>query len=202
MGYYIRVLATDQAPLDEGELRQHLPDTPQAELIVVRKNETGWSQLVLRHIGGPEIALIEKDPVLPGELGEAEIQEFIEEARRGKPDSAARWLEQYLARVKAIYAFQLLSGTDVNDGWSAVHALQSHIWRNRGGILQADGEGFSNEDGYSILWQFADHVEGDWNMALLDHNGRWISFEMELGNREQRDAFLQGVLPNGVKVLP
>ena len=56
--------------------------------------------------------------------------------------------------MKVIYAFQLLSGTEVNDGWDGVHFLRGRIWRELGGILQADLEGFSNEDGYHILWQF------------------------------------------------
>lgn len=201
MGYYIRVLATNPTPLDERDLRECLPSAPQTELVVESKDETGWSQVMLRHVAGPEIAVIERNPVLHGELGEAEIKEFIEEVRHGKPDSAARWLEQYLPRVKTIYAFQLLHGTDINDGWSAVHTLQRHIWNTRDGILQADGEGFSNEDGYTILWQFADDATGDWNLAVLDDSGRWVSFEMDLGNREQRAAFVQGVLPKGVKVL-
>lgn len=119
----------------------------------------------------------------------------------GRPESAARWLERYLPRVKAIYAFQLLSGADFQGGWAAVHALQSCIWRKRGGILQADGEGFSNEDGYQILWQFADTADGAWNMAVLDKGGIWIPFEMNLGDPEQRTAFLEGRVPEGAKLL-
>jgi hypothetical protein len=71
----------------------------------------------------------------------------------------------------------------------------------RGGILQADGEGFSNEDGYLILWQFADTVDGDWNMAVLDKDGSWIRFQMNLGDPEQRAAFLKGRVPEGAKIL-
>jgi len=201
MGYYIRVLATDETPLPGDELRGCLPDKPSCELDFETKDEAGWSQLLLRHVGGPAIAVIERNPVLPGPLGEEEIGEFVDDAKSGMPDSAARWLSQYLPRVKVIYAVQLLSGTDVDDGWSAVHALRGYIWRKRGGIFQADGGGFSNEDGYHILWQFSDHVAGNWNMAVLDEAERWIRFEMDLGNREQRAAFLDGKLPDQAKLL-
>jgi hypothetical protein len=51
---------------------------------------------------------------------------------------------------------QLLSGTDVDDGWTPLHRVHSAVWNHVGGIFQADGEGFSDEDGFTILWQFAE----------------------------------------------
>jgi hypothetical protein len=170
--------------------------------VAKQNNDQGWMQLVLRNSGGAEIALVERNPVFPGELGEEELAELIEEIKEEKPFSAARWLEQYLPRVKVIYAFQILGGAYVNDGWEAVHALQAFIWTKCGGILQADGEGFSNEDGYCILWQFSEEVTGSWNMAVLNEAEQWIRFEMNLGNRQQRVAFLEGRLPKGVTILP
>jgi hypothetical protein len=96
MGYYIRVLATDDTSLSEQELRECLPDTPDSELIVEGKDERGWLQLVLRHADGPEIAAIERNLVIPGELGESEITEFVEEVKVGRPQSAGRWLERFM----------------------------------------------------------------------------------------------------------
>lgn len=201
MGYYIRVLAPDASVLKEDELRSALPSIPQCELVVTEGDDGGWSTVILRHPDETEIAILERNPVTPSALGDAEIGEFLEEAKVGQPKSAGVWLEQYLKRIRVIYAFQLLQGTDVADGWHAVHALQSYIWNKRGGILQSDGEGFTNEDGYHILWQFSEDVEGSWNMAILDGSGQWIRFEMDLGNREHRAAFLEGKLPKNAKVL-
>ena len=76
-----------------------------------------WEQLVLSHPNGPEIALIEYNPVIEDEIGQEELQEFIEEVSEYKPISAAHWLEEYLPKVKVIYAFDLLSGTEVEGGW-------------------------------------------------------------------------------------
>jgi hypothetical protein len=95
------------------------------------------------------------------------LEEFISEVDDYQPASAAQWLKEYLPRVRVIYALQLLSGTDVDDGWDSVHTIQGAIWNKSGGILQADLEGFSNEDGHHILWQFSEHVTGPWNMAVL-----------------------------------
>lgn len=99
-----------------------------------------------------------------------------------------------------IYAFRLLSGTDVNDGWSRLHSVYNAVWQAAGGILQSDGEGFSNEAGYTILWQFSEAATGSWNVGVLS-DGRWVNFEIDLGNSEHREAFLQGKVPAGVRLL-
>jgi hypothetical protein len=122
--------------------------------------EPEWAQLRLRHKTGQEIALIERNPVRPGELGQEELNEFIDNIQDEKPDSAVEWLLRFLPRVRTIYAFQLLSGKEVDAGWGGVHAVQRAIWKEVGGILQADLEGLSNEDGYHILWQFIGDPEG------------------------------------------
>lgn len=199
MGYYIRVLGRTDVPLSIAALRACLPATPAAELNEESSDQSGWSQLILRHTDGAEIAIVEKNPVIPGELGAEEIGEFVDEVQEAQPVSASRWLVDYLSSVAVIYAFQLLSGTDIRDGWDALHALKSYIWKQVGGILQADLEGFSNEQGQHILWQFSEKVDGEWDMAVLDRDGKWVSFTMDLGNLEHRRAFLDGEVPPGAK---
>lgn len=84
-----------------------------------------------------------------------------------------RWLLDYLDEVKTIYAFQHLQGSETVDGSNALHALRTALWERGDAILQADGEGFTNEEGYHIVWQFSDTVSGPWNMAVLqDETGR------------------------------
>jgi hypothetical protein len=56
-------------------------------------------------------------------------------------------------------------------------------------------EGFSNEKGHHVLWQFSEVVEGEWNVAVLDPDGKWVAFTMDLGNLEHRRAFLDGRVP-------
>ena len=94
-----------------------------------------WFQLILAHKTGQEIALIERNPVIPGELGEEELNEFIENVKGEKPKSAAEWLLRYLPQVKVIYAFQLLIGAEVNNGWDGLNSLRSWIKKKVGGIL-------------------------------------------------------------------
>jgi len=196
MGYYIRVLGEklDNIPLDE--LRQ----VSRPAVLHPEGEGDAWEQLTLSHKAGQEIAVIEKNPVAEGQLGADELQEFIDDVPDYKPKSAATWLQHYLPSVKVIYAFRVLSGADSEDGWAPLHRLYNAVWKRAGGILQSDGEGFSDEDGYTILWQFSDSVIGIWNMGVLK-DGRWVHFQMDLGNEHHRYAFLSGRTPDGVEIL-
>jgi hypothetical protein len=197
LGYYTRVLGktVDNVPLDK------LRETARPAILnVSRGDDTAWTELTLRHPTGKEMALVEKNPVVQGELGADELQEFMDEVTHYKPDSAAIWLQQYLPTVKVIYAFQLLGGTDVDDGQDHLHRVYTTIWNHVGGILQADGEGFSDEDGFTILWQFDEKVSGPWKMGIL-REGSWVHFEMDLGNDRHRESFRRGEIPLGIKLV-
>lgn len=203
MGYYVRVLAEKAEVIPVSEIQKRLD---QEGLVVRADLEAGkandWWQIVLRHQSdGVEITSIERDVVDPGELGESEIEEFLEEIEDARPESAAQWLTQYLPSVKVIYAFQILSGTDDRPGgWEAVHAVMDELHTRLGGIHQADAEGFTNQNGHHILWDFPDGVEGPYEMAVLEED-TWRAFEMDLGNPAHREAFLNGQVPDGVTLL-
>ena len=77
------------------------------------------------------------------------------------------------------------------EGSNALHALRSKLWERGDAIIQADGEGFTNEEGYHIVWQFSDSVSGPWNMGVLQ-DGVWRHFSMDLGDPDHRAAFLKG----------
>jgi hypothetical protein len=197
LGYYIRVLGTRLNDVPIADLRTAASP---ALIDVDDRGEPAWQQFILKHQDGTEIALVEKNLVAPGELGADELQEFLEEVPLHSPESAVAWLKEYLPSVKVIYAFQLLSGTDVKNGWTLLHSVYNAVWKYAGGILQADGEGFSNEEGYTILWQFGESVSGPWNVGVLI-KGRWLHFGIELGNPQHREAFWEGRIPGGVTVL-
>ena len=197
MGYYIRLLSPYDALPAYLQLIERLSSFDSVTLTVEDGEEGDWKQLLVAHVDGTPIASVERNLVRAGELGEEEIAEFLEEIEGCEPASAVAWLRDYLANVKCIYAFQILSGTETNDGWSAVYAVRSAIQESAGGIMQADGEGFSNEEGFHILWQFSDTAEGPWWMAVR-RGGEWVTFQMQLGNRRHREAFFRGEVPAGI----
>ena len=197
MGYYVRVLSTSSDCIPLSALQSALAKNKlRATLSADEGASNDWEQLVLSHDDGREIASIERNLVQDGSLGSDELAEFADEVADGKPANAAKWLLDYFPRVRCIYAFQVLSGTDHKNGWEILGAVKNRIWSFAPSILQADNEGFSNEDGYHILWQFSDSVDGAWAMGVLQ-DGSWKHFQMDLGNRKQREAFFQGQIPDG-----
>ncbi|QDZ62231.1 hypothetical protein EVD20_04460 [Elizabethkingia bruuniana] len=145
-------------------------------------------------MNGEYLTQIERNATHKG-VGKEEIEEFKEEIVEYMPVSASKWLYKYLDKIKVIYAFQLLNASMKEENFSIVETIKSVIWSKVGGIFQADNEGFSNENGYHILWQFSDDVIGEWNMAVKNFFGGWTNFTMDLGDEIQRKEFLAGKVP-------
>lgn len=196
MGYFTRVLSRDEEfpPLDE--LAQFIQaEQPQFKLTLESGTAEEWESLLLSGIDEVEVAVIERNPVFDGSVGQDEIADFVEEIQDCKPNSGVQWLEDYLSSVRTVYAFQHLQGSETVDGSNALHALRSKLWERGDAILQADNEGFTNEEGYHIVWQFSDSVSGAWNMGVLQ-DGVWRHFSMDLGDPDHRAAFLRGSVPD------
>lgn len=197
MGYYLRVLTPSEKIIPASEIAAAVGS---ASLTLEAGIDRDWDQLLLAHRDGREIALIERNVVAEGSLGADEIEEFLEEIEDAEPASGVDWLRGYLPKVKVVYAFQVLNGVHEDDGWDRLDAAKELLWQRLGGVLQADNEGFSNEAGYHIVWQFADDVTGPCNMGLLK-NGAWQHFEMDLGCERQREQFLNDKLPAEAKLI-
>jgi hypothetical protein len=203
MAYYTRVLSKrDECPSFD-ELARIAASHPNIGLSPQQGNAGSWNSLLLSYSDGEPIAAIERNVVADGSLGEGEVAEFIDELRQCRPPNAARWVVSFLRTVKVIYAFQHLDGSFEDERFAALQAIKTAIWGRGEAILQAHREGFSNEEGYHIIWQFSDDASGLWWMAVR-HEPGWACFEMDLGNREHRQAFLEGRVPPGtaVKLIP
>ena len=199
MGYYTRVLTTANTCVPIAAIRENLRKKGHNAVIQSDTDEGEWEQITLAHPDGIEIAAIERNVVEPGSLGEEEIGEFNAELNDALPKTGAAWLRDFFSRVRCIYAFQHLSGTEKGDGFAALNTVREKIWNAAPAVLQADLEGFSNEAGYHILWQFSETATGDWWMGVLK-DGKWAHFQMDLGNPVHRAAFKRGEIPKGVKL--
>lgn len=201
MSYRMRVYALSDDSIPVSQLQARLQDEGiEATFEVDPGDENCWTAIILTHKDNAEpIASIDRELVLPDSLADQEIEELFFDRDPIKPPSARRYLEGFLQRVKAAYIFQILNGADRADGWEAIHTVQGQLIEELGGVLHADLEGFSNEDGYHITWEFVGSVTGEWTMAVLDPNDRWIAFRMNLGNKKHRKAFCEGRVPPGLK---
>lgn len=169
---------------------------PAFKLTIEDGEEEEWETLLLSGNDDVEVAVLERIPVLdPDELGD-----FLEELEDCQPETGVAWLTDYLAEVKTIYAFQHLQGADTEDGGNVLHALRAKLWERGDSILQADNEGFTNEEGFHIVWQFSDSVSGPWNMGILQ-DGVWLHFKMDLGDPDHRAAFLSGEMPADLSTI-
>jgi hypothetical protein len=202
VGYFTRVLSKDEVFPSFDELAQLVrAEHPEYRLAIEEGTDEGWETLLLSGNDEVEVAVIERNPVDDGSAGQDEIADLIEELRDCKPESGVEWLEEYLRSVKTIYSFQHLQGSETDEGGEVLHALRTALWGRGDAIIQADSEGFTNEDGYHIVWQFSDSVSGPWKMAILQ-DGLWHSFTMDLGDPDHRDAFLSGEVPGDLTALP
>jgi hypothetical protein len=196
MGYYTRVLSKDDAFPEFDELAQIVRSGhPGYKLTIEADGEHGWETLLLSSSDDVEVAVLERNPVADGSLGQDEVAEFLDETRDCKPESGVKWLADFLAEVRTVYAFQHLQGADTDEGGEVLHALRAALWERGDAIIQADGEGFTNEEGFHIVWQFSDSVSGPWNMGVYQ-DGAWHHFKMDLGDPEHRESFLRGEVPD------
>ena len=201
MSYYTRVLSKQEEFPTLDELAQSIAaEHPEYRLTIEDGTEEEWESLLLSGKDGVEVAVLERNPVFDGSIGQDAIADFLEEIRDCKPESGVQWLTDYLAEIKSVYAFQHLQGSETVDGSNVLHALRAAIWERGDAIIQADGEGFTNEDGYHILWQFSDSVSGPWNMGVYKDD-LWHHFKMDLGDPDHRAAFLEGNVPDDLTAV-
>jgi hypothetical protein len=196
MPYSTRVLSQEEDFPSFEDLAAFVRDGhPDCKLTLESGDAQDWESLLLATTDEVEIAVLERNPVDDGSTGQDEIADLLEDMQDCKPESSVQWLDGFLSEVKTVYTFQHLQGAETVDGGNALHALRSHLWERGDAILQADGEGFTNEEGYHILWQFSDDVSGPWNMGVYkDH--LWHHFKMDLGDPGHRAAFLAGEVPD------
>ncbi|HXR37749.1 MAG TPA: hypothetical protein VN776_01575 [Terracidiphilus sp.] len=201
MPYYTRVLSKDDEFPSFDELAQLIrAEHPDYKLSIESGDEEEWESLLLSGNDEVEVAVLERNPVYDGSIGQDEIADFLEDLQDCRPESGAQWLTDYLAEVKTIYSFQHLQGSETVDGGNVLHALRSLLWERGDAIIQADGEGFTNEDGYHIVWQFSDSVSGPWNMGVYKDD-LWHHFRMDLGDPDHRAAFLAGEVPDDLTAI-
>ncbi len=203
MGYYIRVLGSCDPDIHIDELINAVNANGLTAIFQFDQTENpgNWTVLEISNQKGDVLAELERNPVLERELGEDELNEFKEIILDYQPVSAVKWLTSFFEKVKVIYAFRILQAAFQGENFEIISSIKTKIWEKTKGILQADNEGFSNEDGYHILWQFSEDAEGKWSCAVSNGLGGWDNFVMELSDKIQRKEFQEGKVPSDAQQL-
>jgi hypothetical protein len=211
MGYFIRLLTPSRAIPSIADLQEALIDLGY-EGVTFAVEEIGeddsdaWSFLRVYGDEGVPICDVTRDELGKGDIVAEELNDFREELADAKPKSAVRWVKERLDEVKIIYALQILiaSGEDVEEEGSDAevpNVLLALFQGFLGGVIQGDGEGFSNEDGALIISQFAPEDEGEWTAAVLNADQSWTTFLLDLGDPAHRAAFEDGKVPDGATLI-
>jgi hypothetical protein len=202
MSYYIRVLSPEKKPISADDLRKGMEALGRSDVTLVvdeTEDEADWTAIVAYTKDGEPIGLLTRDARADAEsLAKEELEDFAEELVDALPKSGASWVRQYLKRVETIYAVQLMARAFEEDGAGVPGLMLEAIRAEVGGIIQADGEGFSNEDGAQIVWQYGDDIDGAWTAAVLGPNKTWLTFAMDRADPAHRAAFQEGRVPDGV----
>lgn len=196
MTYDIRLFAKASIAVSVLELQSLFED---CRLEVLDGDDARWTQLLVSAPRGEEICLVERADA--GRMTR-EIEWLREELADCRPRSAAAWTRNYLAASRQLYGCRYLSFGLAREFASVSSRVMWGLQEiGGGGIVHAEGQGFSNEDGYQITWGFSDRARGTRQMAVLDEAGRWQSFEIDLGDARQRDGFKAGLRPVGAELL-
>lgn len=195
MGEYARLITKSSNKIDIEQLKNSLEQDMEIE-VVGSSNEV-WEKLILKRNDYNQIIaeIIEVKNI------EEEKQELIKGLDGSKPENGAEWVKEYIKNSNKIYRFELFEGVEDQYGWYSFEAVREAVWECCGGIMQNDGEGYRNEEGFFIVWQFEYEVEGPYEAAVLNRDGSWSCFEMELSNEEHIKEFKAGKVPNGLEIL-
>lgn len=200
MAYYIDVLTPSTARFSMEEIRSKARERlPEVEVVLNGGTEEEWEELIIWFAEDDAVCMITCTPFTKGESDDTDLGWMLWDISERQPQSGAEWLKIYLPSVNMMYRFRFLHRAHGEMDNGCTGTLIRWIHEQRGGIIRADNEGYTNEHGHHILWQFSDDVRGRWECSVLREDGSWDSFIMELGNPEHRAAFKAGRVPDGVE---
>lgn len=164
------------------------------------EDETGlWTQIALYTEDGDPVVEIDKfargDAAFDDYIADV-VRRLLDDKEPVKPHSAVKWLCNFMTKVQTVYVLRPQQSLYDEPGWEIFNEFWTNLKDLEPGIVHCQGEGFTNEQGAQITWEFPAGASGDWKMALFDsRKNSWIEFSMDLANQEQRSLFLAGTLP-------
>jgi hypothetical protein len=190
MSYYVRLLtaAEKTVPFNEIEKQGN-------SLKLVSGSDALWEKIEIYEPADNLISVVERLPLSSGDTGQTTLAQLKSAVDNSYPLNAREWLKEYLSAVKTIYSFQLIGENITKEGWPVMGRVQNLLKDTLTGIVQADNEGFYNEEGDYILWQMYAGAAGTIPAATLDEKGQWISAQLRLDDDRAIEQFKQGLPP-------
>ncbi|HWA59259.1 MAG TPA: hypothetical protein VG692_18545 [Gemmatimonadales bacterium] len=139
MSYHLRFLVTDPGPLDLDDLVTSLRAANRKYRLEVREG-SGTLRLGTEVVG--DIQLITQDD----EAFEDQLAELEEAASEGSGRGEAR-VADALATVQTIFAVAVSGQVQGRESLESLDPVWEWLFDSREGLLQADGEGYYDEEG-------------------------------------------------------
>lgn len=139
MSYHLRFLVTDPGPLDLDDLVTSLRAANRKYRLEVREG-SGTLRLGTEVVG--DIQLITQDD----EAFEDQLAELEEAASEGSGRGEAR-VADALATVQTIFAIAVSGQVQGRESLESLDPVWEWLFDSREGLLQADGEGYYDEEG-------------------------------------------------------
>jgi hypothetical protein len=190
MGYCVRFLTVSENTLPFQDIREQV-DTVK----LVTGEEPAWEKIEISQPDGTVLAVVERNRLSTDSTSDIEMTLIRDSLQGSHPQNAREWLKNYLARTRVIYTFRLQAENIKPGDWPRLGRIQNLLKDTLGGIIQADNEGFYNEEGAYILWQMYDGALGTIPAAALNENGEWIAYQLRLNDDQAVERFKQGLPP-------
>jgi hypothetical protein len=190
MGYCGRLLTASEKVVPFQDIREQV-DTAK----LVSGQDSAWDKIEISLPEGTLISVLERYPLSSEGQAQNEMALLKDSLQGSDPLNAREWLKNYLSSTRVIYNFRLQAENITSKDWPLLGRIQNLLKDTLGGIIQADNEGFYNEEGNYILWQMYEGATGTIPAAALDEKGEWIPYQLRLNDARAIDRFKQGLLP-------
>jgi len=159
-----------------------------------------WRTLTLFLDSGEPVVEIEKfsqaDDSLLDPIQDT-VRMLLDEKDPVIPSTAVKWLCQFMSRVKVLYEFRPMQAINTEEGWQIFNEVWTNLRENLQGIVHLENEGFTNETGAQITWEYSTPESGDLKVATLNKNGtEWIEYTLDLANQAHCKMFMAGEVPD------
>ena len=201
MTFFIRLFSITKKRLSREVLLGAFAGTKLSKGLSIEEESTDTHNQFLIKKNKREIAIIvELFPKFKN-ADQLKLKEIIEKIKYKKPFNANKWLRKYLKKTEVIYEFLPLYELEKQEDWDIITEIYQEAWVFLRGIFQIKNEGFTNESGDIILWEFPFSAAGKRVMASRSFTGRWKTFIMDLESTAQRKKFFKGKVPKNVKII-
>lgn len=201
MPFFIRLFSKENRILSREILFNAIADNDSFKDVSIEKEETNTHNQFLVKKNGLELAVIIEMWPTRKKADAFKLAKITNSISHKKPLTSGKWIKKYLKKTELIYEFIPLLNLDSLEGWELFSLLYQEAWVNLRGIFQIKDEGFTNESGDIILWDFPITSTGQRIVAVKSFTGRWKTFAMNLESTKERQDFFKGKVPKNAKLL-